>query len=219
MQKTNKKAFSLGEILLTMFILGFLFVIILPILNKNANERQRMAVTKKGYRTITKAYANEFAVVKAPMTNSQEDLKKLFEALHKQISAKMYYKFETNEETGKIEPVEISEPNPEEYENTWIESDDGIAYSVGMGGSDCATKLDINAQETSQDAINSTCLYVTMDINGYSEPNKLCSDDEDIGSLLCDRINFFVSTNSIACGNHKKTIGGRLLYDATDKDD
>ena len=94
-----------------------------------------------------------------------------------------------------------------------------IFGAVGGNLQASVSKLEINRLQSTDDVINSTCLYVTVDLNGQAEPNSMCADNEHIPSLTCDRINFFVTDSSSASGNPNYVIGSKLINDNFEEDD
>ncbi|MBR2069498.1 MAG: prepilin-type N-terminal cleavage/methylation domain-containing protein [Candidatus Gastranaerophilales bacterium] len=237
-----KKGFTLAEILIVLMVIGALATMTIPSLMKGVNEAQWKTAYKKAYNAIVNLTAMERISGSLPSTADKEGTKAMFHSLNKNLSVKDYaekdkgtgvlyaaadYKSSVGytDPTGAATSCEASDTTcysvtfADSTLTPWIIAEDNIAYSV-VNGKKCSTKAKINAQTSTKDAIDESCVYIMVDVNGLSNgPNKMepqaanLASSKTMDTLTGDRFYIFVGSDGATAGNKRSTVTGRIAGD------
>ncbi len=244
------KAFTLAEVLIVMGIIGVLAILTVPNMLSNVDARKRATSFKKAYSTLSNIYSSYFTgSIQAPRMSTIRDTNNLYLALLEKLSIDYYYpegnaagvttanggadvttaaKAYTTTTTTASTFAQLGTNN--DYATTWIKTTDGMSYLIGKAGADntaCADRLALNDPTnngTLTNALDHTCMWVTVDFNAEKAPNTHCAfasataegtreyTDNDISQLSnCDRLTFLLSRSGFTPGNPERTIAGKMI--------
>ena len=218
-----KKAFTLAEILIVLMVIGALATLTIPAMMRGVNETQWKTAYKKAYNAVVNLTAMERIAGQLPTTADSEGVKLVFNSLKTNLSVKDYA---TNKASGTYvasdyltESAAVSNANFR-GESMWIITEDNMAYLENKGGT-CKYKADINAAESLSAAINASCVYVVVDVNGLGNgPNTIevqqstaLNGGSEMLTLTGDRYYIFVGKDGAAAGNKTKLVTGRIVAD------
>lgn len=246
MKKITKKGFTLAEVLIVLMVIGALATMLLPSLLKGVNDSQWKTGYKKAYNAISNLTAMERVSGALPAGVNDTAMEQMFNSMVKNLSVKDYVAYKNAQAAGQIPLAEhyipcVKYKDPAtgkstscpgdsaiDYSTTadpspWIVTDDGIAYAVHKGtGSDCVEKIYIDAVKSPLTALQKSCVYLEVDVNGLSKgPNKaepqmgvdLSGDSAGMKVLTGDRFYIFIGTDGATAGNKQGTISGRIVAD------
>lgn len=205
------KAFTLAEILIVLTIVGVMAVMTIPSLMQNANSQHKIAMFKKAFNAVSNAYATEFATKTQPVDGSDEDYELMYNALINQLNVKYFYNPVTKTKTFN-KPDSIND-----FSDVFMVTEDGIGYKVARYDKKCTPKLTILSKTQTMEALYSTCMHITVEINVGSE-EIACSNSMNLNNLKCNFIRFIIASDGITAGNPDCIIAGRIMSDNTEYD-
>lgn len=240
-----KKGFTLAEVLIVLMVIGAIATMTIPSLMKGITETQWKTAYKKAYNAVVNLCAMERISGSLPANNNAAGVLKMFDSLQNNLSIKDYFGMdaETALDDGAIvaasalqSGISYTDSNgikiatgqtgdQVNYANTstitpWINTDDGLSYAV-VAGDGCATKSDIDQQNTFETALGKSCVVVVVDVNGINKgPNKIepqmisqFSDSAAMATLTGDRYYIFVGMDGATAGSKKALVTGRIVAD------
>ena len=223
-----KKAFTLAEILIVLMVIGALATLTIPAMMRGVNETQWKTAYKKAYNAIVNLTAMERIAGQLPTTPDADGIKLVFSSLRSNLAVKDYAAYKTtagatyapSDYLTESDAISKSDFTGDKY---WLITEDNIAYLELSGGSGdtCKYKADINAATTLGDAIQASCVYVLVDVNGLGNgPNTVeqqqstaLAESSDMLTLTGDRYYIFIGKDGAAAGHKTKLVTGRIAAD------
>ena len=195
MKKT--KGYTLGELLITLTLIGTIAALSIPSLTKNMQDRQNRALFKKAYNEVYAAM--EYARLKGWRIDKNKRLESVFQALINNLdidslvdenvskrdngayaNAGDYIPFNPTETRDQYSDDTITIQNPDgsiknEYPATsWLVTNNNMAYIVVRGNNNKETIEEINNQSNQADCWGKAHAVIVVDINGLSiGPNEI----------------------------------------------
>ena len=206
-----KKGFTLGEILIVLMILSFIFVLTVPSLVKNTNGAQTKTALKRGFASLANAYMSEFVTRPAPQT--KEDTDKIINMINDNLNIKYYLNCNGSKCEEKYN-------KSEQNLDSWIVTEDFVAYKIIQGGSNCIDKATLNQISNSKDATEASCFAIIIDSGCITKKKDKseCTEIEDGTAELAEKIKknkftgnqmrAFVSSTGVASGNTDTVAAG-----------
>ena len=231
-----KKAFTLAEVLVVLTVIGVIATISIPQLTSGIDSAQYKAGYKKAYMVISNVAGMEKARGKLPKTVSKDGMINFFKAIDKNIvvdgyaprkgsgnanSAGEIWQGVTWQGTTYGDENRSLEDSSKNYDtkSPWIVAADGMAYAVGIAeASSCKKRSEIKQATTPTEAMNRSCLWVAVDVNGLIKgPNIVEPQTTSITSnvklkkLTGDKYYIYIGSDGATGGSELYTVSGRIL--------
>ena len=227
-------AFSLAEIVASMFVLGFLAALTIPSIQTSTLNKINYKGYKKAFKSLSTVTDDYLKVSSNYIESSQESAAKFIKYFVENVNVKELYAtayvtknsdtysslaFKDDIYAGAADPASVSsEIEISSIPKFWMVTDDNLAYSVIIPkGAKCKEVLNINTAKNLTKTLKSSCFAVVIDTNGLlANPNKI-EDTEDISQekyipdLKNDRYYIFVGSDGIAAGNPKYILSARAF--------
>ncbi len=226
-------AFSLAEIMVSMFVLALLATLTIPSVVTSTSEKVYLSGYKKAFKTVSKI-CEEYLDVPLNYFESTQESAVLFTKFFIE-NANVKELYADGEPTKKSETysslrfkgkISAGAQNPTTESSIieitskpefWFVTEDNLAYSVVIpDGAKCNEVLNINTAKNLSKTLVSSCFAVVVDTNGLlNNPNSIetmedISNEEYIPNLKNDRFYIFIGTNGAAAGNPKHILSAKI---------